>query len=203
MKDYEALSKSHYDKTASYFQSSFDGRASKFFKNYIVKHLSLKTNEKILDVGCADGLLLARLKDEEKSIDGIGIDISSKMVKEASIKYPNLKFIEASAMELPFENESFDLLIACVSFHHFPNPQQFLKEAYRVLKPSGRIVIAEINILYPGRILFNHYVEKFSKEGDVRVYAPSEIRYLLRATGFLPEEEKTHFQIQYHLAMKD
>ena len=63
-----------------------------------------------MDVGCANGKLLSMLNDKKKIVCS-GLDISSEMIKVAKAQYPNFTFEQGSAQEIPFNNESFDLII--------------------------------------------------------------------------------------------
>ena len=77
------------------------------------------------------------------------IDFSSQAIDlartRASVqKYP-VTFHVADAQRLPFENNSFDLLFSCECLEHIPEPSQSLAEFYRVLRPSGKILLTTEN----------------------------------------------------------
>ena len=135
-----------------------------------------------MDVGCANGKLLAMLNDKKKIV-GSGLDISSEMIKVAKAQYPNFTFEQGSAQEIPFNNESFDLIICSASFHHFPKPERFLIKAECLLRPNGRLVIAEIHIPFITKI-YNWWINRFSTEGDVKVYQPKELTELFNQNGW-------------------
>ena len=84
---------------------------------------------------------------------------------------------------LPFGNESFDVVTCTDSFHHYPHPGNVLLEFKRVLKCEGHIIIADLSVPQPFRQLGNLLIP-FTKDGDVRIYSESEIRKLLISTGF-------------------
>jgi ubiquinone/menaquinone biosynthesis C-methylase UbiE len=158
----------------------------------------------VLDVGCANGRLIAMLKEKNPTLLCAGIDISEEMVKLATKRNPSEFFISGSAEALPFKAETFDLLICSASFHHFPHPEIFLAEARRVLKPGGKLLIAEIHM--PGIALpfWNAYTEKFNNEGDVKVYKPREIRKLMKQSGLqVVGRPKFRLQIQLNWGKKN
>ena len=199
-KNYEKLSETYYNRHAKKFDRSFDGFLSGFFKRYILKNLELPEHANVLDVGSATGCLLKMLASKYQ-FEGIGLDISYQMTEIAQKQYPEFSFVTGSAMQLPFEGQSFDVLICSASFHHFPNPETFLGEAERVLKPGGKLVIAEIRMpIFRG--LYNQYIHRFSKEGDVKVYTFDELMRLLETAGFVLIKGRKHLQIQYFEAYK-
>lgn len=196
--NHEIDSKNHYDKVASHFNRTWDGFLSGFFKHYIKKTVHIDENDRVLDIGCADGQLLGMLS-ENQSFEAYGLDISPEMVKVASQKYPKFNFVNGSAQNLPFEDDFFDVLICSASFHHFPDPEGFLKEAKRVLRPNGKLVLAEIRIpIYDVRKIYNAYVEKTSTEGDVKVYGQQELMDLFQQGNFELVKHHNALQIQYY-----
>lgn len=199
-KNYEKLSEIYYNHHAKKFDRSFDGFLSGFFKRYILKNLELPEHANVLDVGSATGRLLKMLASKYQ-FEGVGLDISSQMTEIAQAKYPEFSFVTGSAQQLPFDNQSFDVLICSASFHHFPSPETFLKEAERVLRPGGRLVIAEIRIPIFRR-LYNAYIQRFSREGDVQVYDFETLRDLLYGADFVLVKGQKKVQIQYFEAYK-
>jgi ubiquinone/menaquinone biosynthesis C-methylase UbiE len=61
----------------------------------------------------------------------------------SSTNYKNVHFRKANAEVLPFDNDFFDFIICSNSFHHYFDPNSALREAYRVLKPRGRVYILD------------------------------------------------------------
>lgn len=103
--------------------------------------------EKILDLGCGDGRLLKIFKDKE--IDYVGVDSSEKLIEIANRNYPKLKFQVADALNLPFPNNYFGKIFSIRVLHHFPSKEfryQFLKEARRVLRPEGLLILTVWNV---------------------------------------------------------
>jgi len=102
---------------------------------------------KILDVGCGIGgstLYLA----EKFQAEATGITLSPVQANRATERAQNaqlgqqVNFQVANALEMPFEDDSFDLVWSLESGEHMPNKQQFLRECYRVLKPGGLFLMA-------------------------------------------------------------
>jgi SAM-dependent methyltransferase len=90
-----------------------------------------------LDVGCGTGMSCEALLIIAGKV--VGTDISAEMLAEGR-QHPDIRYVQAPAEALPFENESFDLITASMAFHWFDRAA-FLYEARRLLKPGGKVVV--------------------------------------------------------------
>lgn len=198
--NYEKESEKFYDNIAQHFDHSFDGFLASFFKKFIVKHLEVPKDASILDIGCANGTLLSMLS-KQTNISGADLDISSEMVKVASQRHPQFEFKQGSAEAVPFPKNDFDIITCSASFHHFPHPDRFLDEASRLLKQDGRLVIVEIHIPVVTK-LYNWRLNRFSTEGDVKVYQAKELVSLFQEKGWKIVNHKIFLQIQYYELQK-
>jgi len=98
--------------------------------------------ERVLDSGCANGRLFGVLK--RKKVDYFGIDFSEKLIEIARKKYPEAKFQVANCLNLPFPANFFDKVYSISVLHNIPSRDfqfQYLKEAKRVLKPEGFLIL--------------------------------------------------------------
>ncbi len=106
----------------------------------------IKEGEKVLDIGCGNGRLLKIL---HKNINYFGIDFSENLIKIAKQKYPQFNFLVADALNLPFKDNFFDKVISIAVLHHIPSKKfrlLFLKEAKRVLKNEGELILTVWNL---------------------------------------------------------
>ncbi len=109
----------------------------------------IQKGEAVLDIGCgagADTLIAAGMVGPEGKV--VGIDMIPEMLKCAKenlqrTDFKNITFMEASAEKLPFPNEDFDVVISNGVFNLIPGKVKALSEVYRVLKPGGRMMIAD------------------------------------------------------------
>lgn len=96
--------------------------------------------EKILEVGCGDGRITSLLADKTKKITAIDPDADS--IKKAIQKKTGIDFRVGSGENLEFPDDQFDLIIFTLSLHH-QNSRSALKEAHRVLKQNGAVLVIE------------------------------------------------------------
>jgi len=115
--------------------------------NYFVTYAKAKPGDKILEIGCGTGLFTKKFYEATKS-DITAIDISEDLLNEARKSVPSVNFQKGDAMQLGFENNFFDIVFGSSVLHHLEF-EKSLKEIYRVLKPGGRIIFAEPNMLNP------------------------------------------------------
>jgi len=105
----------------------------------VIRRLEARAGHRILDAGCGTGHVLARLPGTERH----GVDLSPRMVQRAQNTLGSAaKIVQGDAEKLPYEDGSFDRVIASSLFSHVLNPEQVVAELRRVTKAGGRIVIS-------------------------------------------------------------
>jgi ubiquinone/menaquinone biosynthesis C-methylase UbiE len=146
--DYDAVAK-------EWDVSRFVARA-----NQIKVASRIKNGDRVLDVGCGNGVFYPVLVD--KSINYIGLDISKKLLalaKKKALKNKGkakVKFIKGIITKLPFINNQFDCVCAFAILHHVPSGElraQAVQEIWRVLKPGGKVAVTVWN-------MFSDFAEK-------------------------------------------
>lgn len=108
----------------------------------IKKYTEFK-NKIVLEIGCGSGKISSLLADATEQY--IGIDPDIKAISDASRTYENLDFRIGSGESLAFTDSRFDLVLFTLSLHH-QNSSLALKEADRVLKREGKLVVIEPSI---------------------------------------------------------
>ncbi len=100
----------------------------------------------ILDVGCGTGDMLRRFAAGGAS-RLVGADSSEGMLQVArrlSDGAANIELLKASAESLPVGAAEFDVVVSCIAFHHFPDPEGALSEMARVIKPGGNLLLCDM-----------------------------------------------------------
>jgi len=110
----------------------------------ILKIVNISEHGKVLDVSCSDGKFLNHLHDFAPDLELFGIDISNEDIEKAKKDFPYANFKEESVSRLTFDDNTFDIIFSIMSLHHYQNPNDFLKEVFRVLKPDGVLYLADL-----------------------------------------------------------
>ncbi len=109
----------------------------------IKRELALVPTDTLLDVGCNAGQYSRALAPFVNHITGI--DSSDILINEAEQRRPvNVTYVVADAIELPFEDATFDKVLMVSTLQYIPDPQKALAEMKRVVKPNGKIFISHI-----------------------------------------------------------
>lgn len=116
-------------------------------------------------------------------VDAYGIDISDEMIRVAKDENHDIHFAVSEADKTAFANGFFDVITVCCAFHHFVDPDAFMKEAFRILKPDGKLYIADPTAPWLIRLVEN-IIFPLSKMGDVKIYHPQEMKAFFDRAGF-------------------
>ena len=114
----------------------------------ILEELEKESFIDLLDAGCGPAPMISLLSEKYPDRHYTGLDLTPAMIEEAKKKnIPNAVFVVGDCENFPFEENSFDAIICSMSFHHYPNPQDFFDNAYRVLR-KGEILICDGSLSY-------------------------------------------------------
>jgi 27-O-demethylrifamycin SV methyltransferase len=155
--------------------------------------LSIKPGDRLLDLGCGIGEPAIRLATKH-DIEVVGVSISKRQIERANERAEaaglsdRLSFQLADAMDLPFPDESFDIVWAMESMHHMPDRWHVLRHAARVLRPGGRLAIADFLLIQgtDGKEPDAARVHEASK-GVLTVVGLDEYLSHIREAGLVPD----------------
>jgi SAM-dependent methyltransferase len=129
----------------------------------------------VLDIASGEGYGTHLLSRVATSI--VGVDVSDEAVAHASSKYrsPNLAYVAARCTQIPWPDESFDVVVSFETIEHIHEQEAFLREVKRLLKPDGLFIISS-----PNRV---EYSEKtgYKNEYHVKELDRAELKSLLDA----------------------
>lgn len=139
-----------YDVMAWFFDTIWFRGQWKALRQLTLTLAQLQPGQAVLDVGCGTGTLaLEAARRVGQSGQVVGIDPSAVQIVRAQAKAARTQLsavFQTGVIEhVPFPDQTFDTVLSTLMMHHLPKPlkQQGLTEIARVLKPSGRIVIAD------------------------------------------------------------
>lgn len=186
----------------------------------IIKNINEKVHfKKSLDVGCADGSFSKKLKDDF-GFSVFGLDISESAVRLANANGVMAK-VHNLENELPFQNNTFDLIIACEIIEHLYDTDFFISELKRVLRKDGVLILTTpnlVSLVNRIKIVFGAYPSfvpeyRIGGAGHIRAYTIPVLKEQLKSHGFtlvltsspniaFPMANKIMPQILKRIAMK-
>ena len=99
-------------------------------------------HDRVLDVACGPGALLATLAPRVRRT--VGLDLTPAMLQLARAAAPKAWCVRGAAERLPFDDGAFSLVVCTWAFHHFASPPRVLREMTRVCAPGGRVVVGDL-----------------------------------------------------------
>jgi ubiquinone/menaquinone biosynthesis C-methylase UbiE len=152
-----------------------------------VENALIQPGNSVLDVGCGTGEVALLAKTRTKAGKVYGIDPAPEMIavarSKAARKKLDVDFRVGVIESLPFPDASMDVVTSSLMMHHLPEDLKVrgLAEVYRVLKPGGRLLVADF--MQPSHSILNHLMMVFTRHQGVQ-NGLEELQKLLQGTGF-------------------
>ena len=149
------------------------------------KHITIPTDTTILDAGCGGGANIKKLLEKcpqgcVKGIDYSKVSVEkSRKVNFKAIKEGRCEVLQASVAQLPFAEDTFDLVTAFETIYFWPGLVDCFREVYRVIKPGGTFLIC--NKSNGETNTDDKWVEKI---GGMTIYNGDQIEETLQKAGF-------------------
>lgn len=172
----------------------------KYIKKEAVKLLKISDNACVLDLCSGSGDIIGIIKKLYPKVKSTGVDFSLNMLQTAKRKYPDIEFIEADVLNLPFLDNSFDFIAISFGLRNILNKDKALDEILRVLKQDGKLLHIDFGAKNLISKVFNFFVLSL-----VKIFKISKAySYLIDSKeDFLtPEELITLFELKGYKFVK-
>ena len=167
---------------------------SAWISKFLTAHFT--RTKRLLSVGCGPGVFLREIAEMHPEIEVVGVDISSRRVRDANERLrglPNARANVGDALALPFEANSFDLVFCRFLLEYLPDKALAVREMTRVCTPGGKILLQDLD----GQLVW-HFPE------DAELHKTTErVVDHLAATGFDPFVGRKLFSLCLSASLSD
>lgn len=207
---FKKKTKKEFDKAAEKFDDNDPSVYNMCRKDYpdVLAEVMKESFSDLLDAGCGTGAMLGMFKNDLPDKNYTGIDLSEKMIETAKKKkLAGVCFMAGDCENLPFAENSFDVVTCSMSFHHYPNPEKFFQSLQRVLRPGGRLILRDMASKSKAVMWFFNHIEipvlrTVLQKGDVHVYTEEDIQRLCRLSGLKLERYEVRKGFRLHCVVR-
>lgn len=163
---------------------------ARLWRRAVTRTIAPRPGMRILDLGAGTGTSSEPLADA--GADVVPADFSEGMLAEGRRRRPDMPFTHADAMDLPFEDASFDVTTISFALRNVADPTLALREMARVTRPGGRLVLCEFSspTFAPFRTVYDTYLMKALPAIASRVSSnPESYHYLAESIADWPDRD--------------
>lgn len=207
-KQYKDLTIKEFTKAADIYETGHAGiyEMCKDDYPYIASELEKEEYRDLLDCGCGTGPMISLLYEKDPTKHYTGLDITPRMIEVGKAKnLAGVDWVVGDCENLPFEEDTFDVIICSNSFHHYPNPQRFFDSVKKVLRPGGRLILQDYTAPKIILWLMNHTEMPLANligHGDVAARSLEEMRSFCDAAGLVVEKLDRGRKMRLHLVAR-
>lgn len=176
----KTINKSFETQSQKFERDIYDFTNKKYLNDIISKTIP-SASDTVLEVAagtCALGRAFAPIVKSVTCIDATKamLDVGRQAAKENNLD--NIVFIRGYAEDLPFQNNSFDIVVSRLSFHHFTDVNIPFREMVRVLKPTGKLVFVDMEVLDNNLRTIQNEIEYMRDNSHTKTLTKSEMKKL-------------------------
>ena len=176
------------EKFASYHMSKAE------YTNYLIEKIAANGTEHVLEVAAGTCICGRALAPFVKDITCL--DLTEEMLAQgkrlaAESNIQNIMFQAGNAEALPYESESFDLVITRLSFHHFAEPEKPFQEMKRVLKKGGKLIVWDMEATEEPLRAIDDKIETMRDPSHTRILNRDKFEKMFEKDFMLQCEEST------------
>ena len=169
----------HFDQIAKEYDKWKDKNAYYYSTMKAFVRRNIRANSSVLEVGCGTGDILASTDASR----GVGIDISSEMIKLAQFKHPQHEFIAAAVEDFQMD-EKFDYIILVDVADHVPDVLDVFESIYKFCHPETRIILTTVNPWWEPILSFMEKIGAKMPEGPHNFIEKRNISCILEIANF-------------------
>ncbi|MGB9645177.1 MAG: methyltransferase domain-containing protein [Stellaceae bacterium] len=156
-------------------------------------------DDTVLDLACGGGIIVCAFAPHVRR--ATGIDVTPAMIEQAQRlaaekRLTNVEWRQGDVNSLPFEDDSFTIVVTRFSVHHFPDPAAVLREMARICAPGGRLVVVDMYASPdPAKAAEFNRLERLRDPSHMRSLTLAELKGLFAEAG-LPEPEASFYELR-------
>lgn len=166
----------------------------------LIKMSEVSKQDRVLDMACGTGIMACGFAKIAKEV--IGLDITQEMLKQAHKKQneenlTNIHFEIGDVEALPYDDESFDIVVTRYSFHHFLDVKKVFEEMIRVCKKGGKVMVVDVALEKQFEKAFNE-MERLRDPSHTKALSKKEFENLF-ADARLSEHKISSYEVEVEL----